>query len=195
MLRGMGDADDVVKTASRLFGKLGGALREAGGQVKDVAKQVSGVGRGDVKIELDQTRASPGGTLRGRVVLVLSEPVDAKRLVATLRARQRVVTVGKSSSGGRSAGTTHADVYAFDCELGGAAKYESGAHPFELVVPPDALDLRAQSSGANPLADAVRSVASAFSPTAGPIEWEVVGRLEIAWGRDLSSSVDVVIAR
>jgi hypothetical protein len=191
----MSDADDVVKTASKLFGKLGGALRQAGGQAKDVAKQVSGLGRGDVKLELEQTRAQPGGTLRGKVVLALSEPVAAKRVVATLRARQKIVTVG-SSGGSKSVGTTHADVYSFDAELGGAATYESGAHAFELHVPADALDLRPkESAGGNPLADAVRTVASALSPSQGPIEWEVIGRLEIAWGRDLSSSVDVVIAR
>lgn len=190
----MSDADDVVKTASKLFGKLGGALRQAGGQAKDVAKQVSGLGRGDVKLELDQTRTTPGGTLRGRVVLVLTEPVAAKRLVVTLRARQKIVTVGSTSSG-KTVGSSHADVYSFDAALGGEATYESGAHPFELNVPSDALDLRAASAGLNPLADAVRSVASALSPGAGPIEWEVVGRLEIAWGRDLTRGVDVVIAR
>jgi hypothetical protein len=41
----------------------------------------------------------------------------------------------------------------------------------------------------------VRSVASALSPSAGPIEWQVIGKLEIAWGRDLSSDVDIVVAR
>ncbi len=173
----MSDADDVVKTAGKLFGKLGGALRQAGGQAKEVAKQVSGLGRGDVKLELDHTRASPGGSLRGRVVLALSEPVAAKRLVATLRARQKIVTVGSSSSG-KSVGSQHADVYSFDAELGGATTYESGSHAFELHVPSDALDLRAATAGINPLADAVRSVASALSPGAGPIEWEVVARLE-----------------
>ena len=190
MLARMSDADDVVKTASRLFGKLGGALKQAGGQAKEVAKQVSGLGRGDVKLELDQTRASPGGTLRGRVVLALSEPVAAKRLVVTLRARQKIVSLGANSSGSQ-----HADVYSFDAELGGATTYESGSHSFELHVPSDALDLRAATAGQNPLADAVRSVASAFSPGAGPIEWDVTARLDISWGRDLTRTVDVVIAR
>jgi hypothetical protein len=191
----MSDADDVVKTAGKLFGKLGGVLKQAGGQAKDVAKQVSGLGRGDVKLDLENTRATPGGTLRGKVVLALSEPVAAKRLVVTLRARQKVVTVGHSG-GGRTVGTSHADVYSFDAELGGETTYESGSHAFELHVPVDALDLRPkESAGANPLADVVRTVASALSPSAGPIEWEVIGRLDIAWGRDLSKSVDVVIAR
>jgi hypothetical protein len=193
----MADADDVIKNAGRFFSKLGGTLKEAattaGSQIKHTTKQVTGLGRGDVKVQLDQTKVAPGGALHGRVVLALSEPVDAKRLVVTLRARQKVVTI-KRGDGGRSVGTSHADVYQFDCELGSARTYESGTFEFELHVPPDALDLR-PTAGANPIADAVRTVASALAPSAGPIEWQVVGRLDIAWGRDLTSDVDIVVAR
>jgi len=190
----MSETDDLMKGASKLFGKLGGALRQAGGQVKDTAKQVTGLGRGDVKVELVQTRTTAGGTLTGKVKLLLSEPIDAKRLIVTLRARQKVMTVSKTN-GTKSVGTSHADVYQFDQELAGAQKFTSGEHAFELVVPSDALDLRPASGGANPLADAVRTVASALSPSTGPIEWEVIGKLEIAWGRDLTSSVDIVVTR
>jgi hypothetical protein len=66
--------------------------------------------------------------------------------------------------------------------------------PFELVVPPDALDLR-PAAGANPVADAFRAVASALSPSSGPIEWQVIGKLEIAWGRDLAHDIDIVVTR
>ncbi len=190
----MSEADELMKGASKLFGKLGGALRQAGEQVVDTAKQVTGIGRGEVKVEVLQPRAVPGGTLSGKVILALPEPVDAKRLVVTLRARQKVVTVS-NSSGMRSVGTTHADVYQFERELSGAQRYTSGEHAFELVVPSDALDLRPASTGSNPLADAVRTVASALSPSSGPIEWEVIAKLEIAWGRDLARGVDVVVTR
>jgi hypothetical protein len=197
MLRAMADADDVIKNAGRFFTKLGGTLKEAattaGSTIKQTSKQVTGLGRGDVKLQLDQTKVAPGGTLHGRIVLSLTEPVAAKRLIVTLRARQKVVTI-KKNEGGRGVGTTHADVYQFDLELGGAKNYESGTFELELHVPPDALDLR-PSAGTNPIADAVRSVASALSPSAGPIEWQVVGRLEISWGRDLTSDVDIIVAR
>lgn len=195
----MADPDDVIKNAGRFFSKLGGQLKDAakvaGTQIKQTSKQVTGLGRGTVKVELDQTKAAPGGTLRGRVVLALSEPVEAKRLVVTLRARQKVMTISKTQSG-KTVGTSHAEVYQFDAELGGAQIYESGTHAFELTVPPDALDLTAKpSGGANPIADAVRTVASALSPSAGPIEWQVIGKLEISWGRDLTSDVDIVVAQ
>jgi len=193
MLITMADADDVMKNASRFFSKLGGAVKTAGTTIKQTTKQVTGLGRGSVKVELDHTRVAPGGTLRGRIVLALDEPVEAKRLVVTLRARQKVVTIQKSRSG-RSVGSSHAAVYQFDHEIGGATSYEPGTFAFELHVPPDALDLR-PAAGTNPLADAVRTVASALSPSAGPIEWQVVGRLDIAWGRDLSCDVDIIVTR
>ncbi|HEU0034558.1 MAG TPA: hypothetical protein VFQ53_28235 [Kofleriaceae bacterium] len=193
----MADPDDVIKSASKFFSKLGGTLKEtaktAGTQIKQTTKQVTGLGRGSVRLELEQTKVAPGGTIKGRVILGLTEAVEAKRLVVTLRARQKVVTIRKDQ-GGRSVGTSHADVYQFDQELGGAKTYESTTVPFELPVPPDALDLR-PAAGQNPLADAVRTVASALSPSAGPIEWQVVGKLEISWGRDLAHDVDVIVAR
>jgi hypothetical protein len=57
----------------------------------------------------------------------------------------------------------------------------------------DALDRR-PAAGEHPLADLARTVASVVKPTVGPIEWSVEARLEIAWGRDLTREVDVVIA-
>ncbi|MBX3155489.1 MAG: hypothetical protein KF773_05790 [Deltaproteobacteria bacterium] len=192
----MADADDVLRKAGGFFSKLGGKLKDAGSQIKETTKHVTGLGRGDLRLEIDHTRVAPGGTLRGRLVLALSEPVEAKRLVVTLRARQKIMTVHRGKDG-RSVSTSHADVYQFDNVLGHGKTYGSQTLPFELVIPPDALELRPSSSGAsgNPVADAVRTVASALSPSAGPVEWEVIGRLEIAWGRDLSNDVDIIVAR
>lgn len=183
----MSDADDMMKKAGSFFSKLGST-------VKSTAKQVTGIGRGNVRLELDVPKAAPGGTLKGRVVLELTEPTEAKRLYVTLRARQKVMTVTASSSG-KSVGTQHRDVYAFDLELGGARTYDITSMPFELTVPPDALDLRPQTSAGNPLADAVRTVASALSPQTGPIECEVIATLDIPWGRNLTHSVDVVVTK
>jgi hypothetical protein len=194
---GMSDVDDLVKNAGRLFGKLGGQLREtaktAGAQIMQTTKQVTGLGRGAIKLELEQTRVAPGGTLRGRLVLALDEPVDARRLVVTLRARQKAVTI-TTTEAGKPVGATHAEVYEHVEELGDARRYDQGTFAFVLTVPADALELR-PSAGQSPLVDAVRSVASALSAPAGPIEWQVVGRLEIAWGRDLTSEVDIAVAR
>lgn len=194
---GMADPDELLKKAGGFFSKLGKQAKEtavtAGSQIKQTAKQVTGLGRGTVKLELDQTKAAPGGSIHGRVVLALSEPVEAKKLVVTLRARQKMVTV-KRSDAGRSVGTSHADVYEFNLELGSAKKYESETLSFELTVPPDALDLRPQGPS-SPLGEVARTIASAVSPSAGPIEWQVITTLEIPWGRNLTHDVDIVVAR
>ena len=215
----MADGDDILKSAGRFFSKLGGQIKEkvpvvgktikdgaitvggavkdgatvAGSQIKHTAKQVTGLGRGAVKLELDQTKAGPSGTINGRLVLALTEPVEAKRLAVQLRARQKMVTV-RPDSGGRSVGTQHADVYSFEVELGGATTYQSETLTFELTIPADAFDLKA-TAPSTPLGDVARTIASAVSPTAGPIEWQVVGRLEIAWGRNLTDEVDIVVTR
>jgi len=182
----MADPEDLLKKAGGFFSKLGGTI-------KQTTKQVTGLGRGSVKLELEQTKVAPGATLRGKLVLALDEPVEAKRVIVSLQARQRVMNVHRSSSG-RSVSTSHADVYQHEVELAGTRSFESSTFAFELTVPPDALDLRPQS-GTSPLGDVVRTVASALTPSAGPIEWQVVGRLVIPWGRDLSHDVDIVVAR
>jgi hypothetical protein len=169
------------------------AMNKAGDAIVDKTKQVTGLGRGSVKLELDQTKAAPGGTISGRLVLDLKEPVEAKRLVVALTAHQRMVNVRKDS-GHRTVGTETANVYNFEVELGGATTYKSETLSFELTIPPDALDLKA-SPPTTPLGDVVRSVAAAVSPTAGPIQWQVVGRMEIPWGRNLTHDVDIVVTR
>ena len=192
----MADADDVLKGAGRFFKKLGSVVADTSKtvatQVASTSKQVTGLGRGSVKLELDNTRVAPGGTIKGRVVLALSEPVAAKRLLVTLRARQRIVTV-KRGEGAKGVSATHADVFQFDQELSPSQTFDARTVEFELAVPADALDLKPQPNNSSPLADAARTIASAFSPSTGPIEWQVVGRLEIAWGRDLSSEVDILV--
>lgn len=195
----MADADDVIKNAGRFFSKLGGTLKEAGktvgAQVQKTSKQVTGLGRGAVKLELEQTKVAPGGTLKGKLVLALTEPVEGKRLVVSLRAKQRYITL-KGGNDGKGVGASHADVYQFDKELSPSQVFGPGSYELELDIPPDALDMKAKEpTGNNPLVDVARTIASAVSPTMGPIEWQVIGRLEIAWGRDLSSEVDIVVTR
>lgn len=171
----MSDADDYIKKAGSFFSKLGS-------QVKSTAKHVTGVGRGDIKLELDVPKAPPGGTLKGRVVLQLAEPTDAKRLVVSLRATRRQRQSGSTSP-------VSVELYKFDQELGPAQRYEITSYPFELTVPADALELKA-SVASHPLLDVVK----AFAPS-GPIEWHVVARLEIPWGKDFTSTVDVAVSR
>jgi hypothetical protein len=182
----MSDAEDLLKRAGGFFNKVGSTLVQT-------TKQVTGIGRGDVRLELDRTRLSPGETVRGRVSLALPEPVDAKRLVVSLCAHQRTLEF-QHRDGRRTTASNRSEIFRFDHELGGAQTYESRTDRFELTVPPDALDKQA-APGSHPIADAVRSMAAALGPQVGPVEWSVIAALEIWWGRDLGHHVDIAIAR
>nr|HEX4316804.1 hypothetical protein [Kofleriaceae bacterium] len=204
----MSDAEDLFKKAGGLFSKIGKELAETGKQVGEeiakasvqvatevekAGKQVTGLGRRTVRLELERTKVAPGDTLKGRVVLALTEPVEAKRLVVSLHAAQRTIEI-KRQGRGTTPMSTRSEIFRFDQELGAAKSYENETLTFELMVPFDAMD-KAAPAGAHPIADAVRQVASAFQPTAGPVEWSVKAALEISWGRDLAHEVDIIVAR
>jgi hypothetical protein len=184
----MASADDILKGASRLFGKVGSTVKQAG-------KQVTGIGLGTVKLSLAKTRFAPGEAITGSITLALPEPIDGKRLVVGLRASQRTIEYSKVG-GVRTAGTTTATIYKFEHEVAGAQAYASGEHRFELPVPPDALDLRASpGTGGGKIGEVARAVSSVVAPTAGPIEWRVWALLEIPWSRNLDHTVDIIVAR
>ena len=182
----MANADDLLNKAGGFFSKLGSTL-------KQTTKQVTGIGRGSVRLELARTKIAPGDTLTGKLTLALPEPIAGNRLVVTLRAQQRTVEFQRRD-GVRTPVSSRTTIFHFDQELGGAQQYDSRTIDFELVVPPDALDKQA-AAGSHPIADAVRTVASVLTPQAGPVEWSVTARLEISWGKDLTHDVDIVVAR
>lgn len=187
----MSDTDDLFKFLGKVGKEVFETAEEAALEIKQAAKHVTGLGRGSLQLELEQTRARPGGPLPGRLILALTEPVEAKRLVVMLRARQKTMTIQRTDRG-RSVGTSHVDVYQFKHELGGAKAYRNEVFRFELTVPADALHLRA-ATPSSPLEEVARTIASAVAPSAGPIEWQVVAVLEIPWGRNLTTAVDVAV--
>ncbi|MBI2893830.1 MAG: hypothetical protein HYY06_09780 [Deltaproteobacteria bacterium] len=187
----MSDTDELLRFLGKLGREVMESAEEAAVEIKQAAKHVTGLGRGSVKLELDQPKAAPGDSIRGRVVLALTEPVEAKKLFVTLQARQKMVTVQRTDRG-RSVGTSHVTVYELERELDGAKQYLNGTFPFELTVPADALLLR-PATPSSPLGEVARTIASAVSPSAGPIEWQIVAALEIPWGRNLTGEVDIAV--
>lgn len=185
----MVDDDEIIKAANKFFGKVGSAVRKAGTTAVKAGQTVTGVGRGSVRLALDATRAAPGGELRGKVVLELAEPVEARRLVVELRASQRVFD---ARGGVRALATTTTTIYRFEQELGGARSYHREELPFTLTVPRDTGSRPAAPAGR--IGDVARAVSSVVSPTTGPIEWRVTASLVVPFGRDLEHGVDVVVA-
>ncbi len=131
----MANADDLLDKAGGFFSKLGSTL-------KQTTKQVTGIGRGNVRLELARTKVAPGDTLAGKLTLALPEAIAGKRLVVTLRAQQRTVEFQRRD-GVRTPVSSRTTIFHFDRELGGAQQYDSRTIDFELVVPPDALDKQA----------------------------------------------------
>ena len=204
----MADGDnDPLKKAGSFFKKLGSqiadgaktvadkvapTLKTVGDKVAQTSKQVTGLGRGDIKLELEQTKLKPGDTVKGKLSLALTEKVDAKQIVVELRARQRFVATSNVDSSAR----THQDVYSSIKELAPGGSYEQEWYDFELTVPADALELKPQQqASSNPVADIARTVASAVTPNAGPVEWDVVGKIVISWGRDITAAVEISVVR
>jgi len=189
----MADSDDILKGAGRFFSKVGSAVRDAGSAAKRAGQQVTGIGRGSVKVELERTRFAPGDDIGGKVTLALPEPVDAKRLEVTLVATQRAVQYGRNSSGGRTVGTSNAKIYEQSIELGPARAYKDGeTFTFTVPIPRDAADRKAPAPSGG-LGDVARAVSSVFSPTTGPVQWKLTAALVISFGRDLDQVIDVVI--
>src|SRR5207302_515398 len=99
----MSDAEDLLKKAGGLFSKIGSTIKETG-------KQVTGLGRGTVRLELDRTRVAPGDKIAGKVTLALPEAVDAKRLVVSLRAHQRTIEIQRRD-GGKTPVSNRSQIY------------------------------------------------------------------------------------
>lgn len=186
MLAAMATEDELLKAGKRLFSAFGSAVKTAGTAAKKAGQQVTGVGRGSVKIEVDRTRYAPGDDVRGKVTIDPSEPIDAKKLIVTLRATQR--TIDRRSVGG----TTTATVYEQTRELGGARRYDKETIDFAVPIPKDAGE-RAPSAPGGKLGDVARAVSSVVGPTTGPVEWRLTASLVISFGRDLEHTVDLVV--
>lgn len=185
---GVVDDDEIIKAANKFFGKVGNTIKKGAQSAVKAGQTVTGVGRGSVRVAVDPARATPGGDVRGKVVLDLVEPVEAKKLVVELRASQRVFD---ARGGVRALATTTTTIYRFEQELDGARRYHKEEVPFTLTVPRDTGGRPQAPAGR--IGDVARAVSSVVQPTTGPIEWRVIATLVIAFGRDLEHAVDIVV--
>jgi hypothetical protein len=182
-------SDDLLGKANKLFSKLGSGMRKA-------AKATTGLGLGDLRIELAQGAAVAvaGGELRGTLKLALSEPSEAKRLMVGLRATQKSVSYGKGPSGIRTATANTVELYRFDAEVGGARRYHQDSVAFVLPVPPDALDHGIKHPDGK-LGDVARAVSAVAGNATSPVQWQVVAWLDIPWSQNVKASTDIVVKK
>lgn len=179
--------DEIIDAANKFFRSIGGAVKKGATTAVKAGQAVVGVGRGEVRVALDELRGRAGGDVRGKVTVALTEPIDARRLVIELRASQR----GVETRGGVRAPTA-TTLYKFEHELAGAGRFHQGAFAFALPVPRTLGGGRA-AAPAGRLGDVARAVSAVVAPTTGPIEWRVIARLVVPMARDLEHAVDVMI--
>lgn len=85
---------------------------------------VLGIGEGSIEMQLEKPDFAPGQAIRGKIILNLKKPIDARELVVCFFGR----THGKT--GGRK--------YLVTRVLGDARTYQSGeSFDFELLTPTD----------------------------------------------------------
>jgi hypothetical protein len=160
----MASGDDILKTANRLFSKIGN-------KVASTTRQVTGIGLGELRIVLDRTKLAPGDTLRGTVTLELTQPLDARKLTVGLRAGVRPADLA-NIGGLRIPGSPETPMFQAVQELAGTKTYDSAGFPFELVIPAHAHEIQTAS---------------------GTVEWRVFARLDNPRGRDLDHAVEIVV--
>lgn len=191
----MTSSDDVLRKAGSLFSRVGSGLRGA-------SKQVTGIGRGTVRLTLERMRFAPGDAIDGILTLALPEPVEARALQVVLRATQRTASAPpivvrppsrQHPSQHPGPSITEQEVYRFEHELAPEGTFSSGQHRFQLVLPADAFDRTPPQAGGGTVGDVVRGLASVFGPTVGPIKWQLQGSLIIAWGKNLTHRLDLMV--
>lgn len=141
---------------------------------------VFGIGEGKVELELESADVASGGTIKGKLKLELNKPKQAKELRVELIGEQWRTQRGKRRK---------VQVYKFKKVLSGEQTYESGEHSFELKAPVKSdLEKKAEEGVAGAILGAARLLGAT-----SPIEYYVVGTLDLPMSMDINKKVQIAI--
>jgi len=146
-------------------------------------KMVLGIGEGKIELELSSHDVASGGTISGTLLLELNAPKKARELRVELIGEQWQTRAGKRRK---------VQVYKFKKSLGGAQTYEGGQYKlykFELKVP-QKTELEKKVEGG--IAGVLVGAAKMFGMVS-PIEWYVVGTLDLEMSLDITKKVQIAI--
>jgi hypothetical protein len=147
---------------------------------------VVGIGVGSMDLMLVRNSFQPGDTIHGRVQLKLTNPTEAKALVAIVEASRRRSV--RRSDGTRTTETT--SVYRFEQQLDGKRTYKGEAYDLHLpIAPKTKLELPEGTLG-----DVVRFVSAVRDVVAEPITWRVSVYLDIPWKVNVKAHQDISVA-
>lgn len=146
---------------------------------------VFGIGEGKIELELSGTDVASGGTIKGKLKLELNKPKKAKEL--------RVELIGEQWQKKRDARgkmvRKKVQVYKSKKVLGGEQTYESGDYEFELKAPVKTeLEKKAEEGVAGAILGAARLLGAT-----SPIEYYVIGTLDLPMSMDINKKVQVAI--
>ena len=141
---------------------------------------VFGIGEGKIGLELNTHDVTAGGKISGKLKLELNSPKKAKELRVELIGEQKQTRQGK---------TKKVVVYRFKQSLGGEQEYTSGEYDFELQAPPTTQIEQNMQEGA---AGAILGAAKLLGAIR-PIEYYVVGTLDLSMSMDINKKVQIAV--
>lgn len=169
----------------------------------DWFRRTTGIGQGQVHLQLIDSALPLGGTLRGRVRLELVEPTQGKELVIQIKATQRVLRTKMNRvstvSGGRrstrtSPGLSHSNstLWSHELRLEGPRTFRDG-EGFDFVLPLPA-SLQTQPDFGNSTVGEIAQVLDALqTPVRGEPEWTVTAVFKRPMAINLRDKVALVV--
>ena len=140
---------------------------------------VFGIGEGKINLDLNTHDVTAGGKISGKLKLDLNSPKKAKELRIELIGEQKRTVSGK---------TKKMVVYKSKQILGGEMEYSSGEYDFELQAP-QISEIEKGMEGAAGLALGAAKLLGAIHP----VEYSVVGTLDLPMSIDINKKVQIAI--
>ena len=151
-----------------------------------------GFGKGKIEIQLEKYNFCFGDTIKGKVILKMKQPVEAKGLRIALKGERKDTSYsGDFGSGRAGMGQSTRTVNIFELKLPlDREKTYSGEseHPFEIKIPKNIIPPKPKG-----VAGDVLSAVQLLSGRQTSIKWFLDASLDIPGGMDISKKVNVNI--
>lgn len=148
---------------------------------------VFGIGEGKIIITLPKTIYAPGETIRGKAVLALNAPKNARALRLDLYRLVRSTSRVMTATGSRPT-SSNQKIIEFTAQLAGEKAYANGEeYDFELVAPAGTSSLQLPPS---PISGVISTLVSMALPVP---RWFVSVTLDLPISVDISGSMQIQI--
>ncbi len=144
-----------------------------------------GFGKGKIKIELEKFNYSPGETVKGKLILNLKKPIEARGLYVEFIGEQRTsqnIGVKRSSQTRR--------VYDFKQTLDGEKEYPAGqelVYPFEIKIPENT------KHELNEKVEKALAIAKTIGLMSNYTSWFIIGKLDVPLSIDISKKIQITV--